>query len=89
MRHEAYASYPKKPEECEHPACHGVAPYLYCVWCGLAWETAMPTLPWNSIARQVISKIRAEGLDPHDVELFTEETPDGRLLLRWRPRSGG
>jgi hypothetical protein len=34
-----------------------------------------------------IRKIRAQGLEPHEVELFTEEV-DGRILLRWRKRSG-
>jgi len=89
MRREAYASYPKKPGECTHPACHGVAPYIYCILCGLEWETAMPTLGWDRIASQVIAKILADGLNPQDVELFTEETADGRLLLGWRPRGGG
>ncbi|HMJ52028.1 MAG TPA: hypothetical protein VK540_08120 [Polyangiaceae bacterium] len=49
----------------------------------------MPTLGWDRIASQVIAKILADGLNPQDVELFTEETADGRLLLGWRPRGGG
>jgi hypothetical protein len=37
---------------------------------------------------EAIRKIRAQGLDLDEVELFTEEE-DGRILLRWRKRIGG
>ena len=184
MRPEAYDSYSKSPDDCHHPACHGVAPYLYCIWCGSEWQKVKPAtspppmdgklvapkrmawirargpmddpcailrlgpvaegvvaellghiayreaeleftkkmlarcapakekverytdleeelatakgviaqldpLPWERITDQVIAKIRAAGINPQDVVVYTEETPDGRLLLRWRPKGIG
>ena len=47
LRPEAYVYYPKKPDACEHPACHGLAPHFYCIGCGLEWAIAKPESPVN------------------------------------------